>query len=68
LISKLKSKFGIFTEHTSELVTIEEARKLDEQVVKDFYYQLKKECRDVEELNETMDRAMNQGYFQRQGL
>jgi len=51
-------KFGIFTEHTSELVILEEARQIPEDEVKKLYNQLKEEYGSVTELDEPTDRAI----------
>ena len=51
-------KFGIFTEHTSELVIIEEARKIADEVVFDFYKTLKKEFGYVVDFNEQTGRSI----------
>lgn len=51
-------KFGIFTEHTSELVIIEEARKISVNTVNNFYKKLKSEYGFVTDLNEQMNRSI----------
>ena len=59
-------KFGIFSEHTSELVIIEEARKITPAQVQDLYEQLKKEYTVIVELDESTERAIRHylGYKQ----
>lgn len=50
--------FGVFTEHTDELVIVEEARAMPQKAVDEVYQRLRKEYLEVPPLDEVTNRAI----------